>query len=41
VTGTPAFFINGRFLSGAKPYEEFKKAIDAELARLGRGAPPA
>jgi protein-disulfide isomerase len=41
VTGTPAFFINGRFLSGAKPFEEFKKAIDAELARLGRGAPPA
>jgi protein-disulfide isomerase len=33
VTGTPAFFINGRFLSGAKPIEEFQKAIDAELAR--------
>jgi protein-disulfide isomerase len=41
VTGTPAFFINGRFLSGAKPYEEFKKVIDAELTRLNRGAPPA
>ncbi len=35
VTGTPAFFINGRFLSGAKPFEEFQKAIDAELARMG------
>jgi protein-disulfide isomerase len=31
VTGTPAFFINGRFLSGAKPFEEFKKLIDEEL----------
>lgn len=36
VTGTPAFFINGRFLSGAKPFEEFQKVIDAELARLGQ-----
>jgi protein-disulfide isomerase len=32
VTGTPAFFINGRFLSGAKPFEDFKKMIDEELA---------
>jgi protein-disulfide isomerase len=32
VTGTPAFFINGKFMSGAKPFEEFKKAIDEELA---------
>jgi protein-disulfide isomerase len=32
VTGTPAFFINGRRLSGALPYEEFKKVIDSELA---------
>lgn len=32
VTGTPAFFINGRRLSGALPYEEFKKVIDQELA---------
>jgi protein-disulfide isomerase len=32
VTGTPAFFINGRFLSGAKPFEEFQKLIDASLA---------
>ena len=34
VTGTPAFFVNGRFLSGAKPFEEFAAAINAELARL-------
>jgi protein-disulfide isomerase len=31
-TGTPAFFINGRFLSGAQPLETFKQAIDEELA---------
>ncbi len=29
--GTPAFFINGRFLSGAQPFEAFKKIIDEEL----------
>ena len=32
VNGTPAFFINGRMLSGAQPFEEFKKVIDEELA---------
>jgi protein-disulfide isomerase len=32
VTGTPAFFINGSFLSGAKPFEAFKVVIDKELA---------
>jgi protein-disulfide isomerase len=32
VTGTPGFFINGRFLSGAKPFEAFKQVIDQELA---------
>ena len=31
VTGTPAFFINGRFLSGAQPFENFKRTIDAQL----------
>ena len=34
VTGTPGFFVNGRFMSGAKPFEEFSKAIDDELKRL-------
>lgn len=33
-TGTPAFFINGRFLSGAKPFDEFARMINAELKRL-------
>ena len=33
VTGTPAFFINGRSLEGAQPFEAFKRVIDEELAR--------
>lgn len=33
VSGTPAFFINGRKLVGAQPYEEFKNIIDDELAK--------
>ena len=32
VSGTPAFFINGRQLSGAQPFEAFKHVIDEELA---------
>ena len=32
VNGTPAFFINGRSLSGAQPFEKFKEIIDEELA---------
>jgi protein-disulfide isomerase len=32
VTGTPAFFINGRMLVGAQPFEQFKNIIDDELA---------
>ena len=31
VTGTPAFFVNGKKLSGAQPFAAFKAAIDAEL----------
>ncbi len=31
VQGTPAFFINGRLISGAQPFSAFKQAIDAEL----------
>ena len=31
VNATPAFFINGRFLSGAQPFEAFKAIIDEEL----------
>jgi protein-disulfide isomerase len=36
VTGTPAFFINGRLLSGAQPLEAFTQVIDDELARAKR-----
>jgi len=36
VTGTPGFFINGRFLSGAVPLESFITIIDEEL-EAGRG----
>ncbi|MFQ5415826.1 MAG: DsbA family protein [Myxococcota bacterium] len=32
VTGTPGFFINGRFLRGARPFQSFKEVIDEELA---------
>jgi predicted DsbA family dithiol-disulfide isomerase len=32
VSGTPAFFINGRPLAGAVPFEQFKEIIDRELA---------
>jgi protein-disulfide isomerase len=34
VRGTPAFFINGRLISGAQPLEAFKTIIDAELAAI-------
>ncbi len=34
VTGTPAFFINGRIISGAQPLEAFARVIDDELARV-------
>jgi len=33
VSGTPAFFINGRFLNGAQPLEKFVQIIEEELAR--------
>ena len=35
ITGTPALFINGRFLSGAQPYEVISAIIDDELRRSG------
>lgn len=35
VTGTPAFFINGKLLGGAFPFESFKEVIDKELAGTG------
>ena len=40
-SGTPAFYINGRFLSGAQPIDRFKAVIDEELklanARIAKG----
>ena len=32
VQGTPGFYINGRFIGGAFPFETFKEIIDKELA---------
>ena len=40
-TGTPAFFINGRYLSGARPFTDFAQLINAELVRLKIPVPPA
>jgi protein-disulfide isomerase len=34
VTGTPTFFINGRPLVGAQPFDSFKSVIEQELASL-------
>jgi protein-disulfide isomerase len=34
VSGTPAFFINGRMISGAQPFAAFKTVIDEELAKV-------
>jgi protein-disulfide isomerase len=36
VDGTPAFFVNGVKLGGARPYEDFEGLVRDELARLGR-----
>ncbi len=35
VSGTPTFFINGRRVVGAQPYEVFQGVIDEELASTG------
>jgi len=35
VSGTPAFFVNGRLISGSQPYEAFAQVIDDELQRKG------
>ncbi len=36
VTGTPAFFINGRPLTGAQPLEAFARVIEEELAHKNK-----
>jgi protein-disulfide isomerase len=33
VSGTPSFFINGRLLVGAQPFENFKVIIEEELSK--------
>jgi protein-disulfide isomerase len=42
-TGTPTFFVNGRRLTGAQPYDKFKDLVDEELpkarARVAAGTP--
>ncbi len=35
VSSTPAFFINGRYVAGAQPFETFAQVIDDELERGG------
>jgi protein-disulfide isomerase len=35
LTGAPSFFINGRPLTGALPFERFKEIIDDELRKAG------
>ena len=37
MTGTPGFFVNGRFINGAQPTEKFVQIIDEELARADSG----
>lgn len=32
-SGTPAFFVNGRYMSGAVPFDQFKPVIDEELKK--------
>ena len=41
VTGTPGFFINGRFLNGAQPFEAFATVINGELKRQNLAVPTA
>lgn len=31
--GTPAFFVNGRYLSGAQPFASFERLINEELKK--------
>jgi len=35
ISGTPGFFVNGKFLGGAYPFEAFQDVIDKEIAGKG------
>jgi protein-disulfide isomerase len=39
VRGTPGFYINGTYVSGALPFEYFADVIDRELRRVGEEPP--
>jgi predicted DsbA family dithiol-disulfide isomerase len=39
VAGTPSFFIDGVFVSGAQPEAEFEKIIDGELTAIRSQTP--
>lgn len=41
ISGTPAFVINGYFISGAQPFTKFKKTIDRALKEAGGAGAPA
>jgi protein-disulfide isomerase len=41
LSGTPAFFINGRLLTGAQPFENFAQIVEEELAAAGEKRPTA
>ncbi len=34
ISGTPAFLINGYYISGAQPYQKFKKLVDKALSEV-------
>ena len=40
ITGTPTFFVNGHYLSGAQPFDGFARVINAELTKLKLPIPP-
>lgn len=37
IKGTPTFILNGRMIKGARRYEFFEEAIQAELTAIGSG----
>jgi protein-disulfide isomerase len=40
INSTPSFFINGRYVRGAQPFEVLAKVIDEELTKLKLPIPP-